>query len=49
VAALAAAAAGLGSRQALDDAVAGQHAPVDGKVAAHHKGTHGGVLLGEHV
>jgi len=43
-----AAADGL-TRQTLKDAVAGQHAPIDGEVAAHHKGTHGGVLLGQHV
>ncbi len=36
-------------RQALDDAVAGQHAPIDGEVPADHKGTHGGILLGQAI
>lgn len=40
-------AARLGGGHALNDAVASQHAAVDGEVAADHKGTHGGVLLGE--
>lgn len=31
--------------EALDDAIAGKHASVDGKVPAHHEGSHGGVLL----
>lgn len=43
-----AAADGL-TRQTLEHTVAGQHAPIDGEVAAHHEGTHGGVLLGQHV
>lgn len=42
-------AVGLVRREALDDAVAGQHPTIDGKVAAHHKGPHGGVLLGQTV
>lgn len=33
--------------QALDDSVAGQHATIDGEVAAHHESTHGRVLLGQ--
>lgn len=32
--------------ETLDNAVAGQHASVDGEVAADHEGTHGGVFLG---
>lgn len=44
-----AAAARVLSRQALDDAVAGQHASVDRKVATDHKGTHGSVLLSKNV
>jgi len=44
-----AAAARVLSRQALDDAVAGQHASVDREVATDHKGTHGGVLLSKNV
>lgn len=35
--------------QALDDAVAGQHAAIHGEVAAHHEGAHGGVLLGQDI
>lgn len=37
------------SWQALNDAVAGQHAAIDREVPAHHKGTHGGVFLGQIV
>lgn len=48
VAALSATARFLG-RQALNDSIAGKHASIDGKVTAHHKGTHGGVLLGKLV
>lgn len=44
-----AAAASVLSRQALDDAVAGQHASVDREVATDHKGTHGSVLLSKNV
>jgi hypothetical protein len=40
---------GLGGRQALDNAIAGQHAPIYGKVPAHHEGPHGCVLLGQGV
>jgi hypothetical protein len=36
-------------RQPLDDAVARQHTSVDGKVAAHHEGTHRRVLLRQAV
>jgi hypothetical protein len=39
-------AAGFIRGQALDDAIAGQHAPIDREVPADHKGTHGCVLLG---
>lgn len=39
--------AGVICRQALDDAIAGEHAAIDGKVAANHKGTHGCVFLGQ--
>jgi len=42
-------AAGLVGRQALDDAVARQHAAIDGEVAADHEGAHGRVLLRERV
>lgn len=49
VAALSSTAALRRGREALDDAVAGQHAAVDGEVLAHHEGAHGGVLLGEYV
>ncbi len=38
-------AAALIRRQALDNAIARQHPPIDRKVAAHHKGPHGRVLL----
>lgn len=38
-----------GGGQTLDDAVAGQHAPVDGKVAADHERTHGSVFLGQPI
>jgi hypothetical protein len=36
-------------RQPLDDAVARQHTSVDGKVAAHHEGTHRRILLRQAV
>lgn len=32
----------------MDDAVASEHAAVDGEVSADHKGTHSSVLLGKH-
>lgn len=35
---------GLVCGEALDDAIARQHAAVDAEVAAHHEGPHGGVL-----
>ena len=35
--------------EALDDAVARQHAAVDAEVAADHEGAHGRVLLRQHV
>ena len=35
--------------ESLDDAVAGEHAAIDGKVPADHKGTHGSVLLRQDV
>lgn len=38
-------AAGIIGRQALDDPVAGEHAPIDREVPADHEGTHGCVLL----
>lgn len=47
--ALAATAAIRGSRETLDDAVAGKHASVDREVAADHKSAHGGVFLGQNV
>lgn len=47
--ALSAAAAVRGSRETLDDAVAGKHASVDREVAADHEGAHGGVFLGQDV
>jgi hypothetical protein len=40
-------AARLIGRQALDDPVAGEHAPIDREVPADHKSTHGCVLLGQ--
>ena len=49
VAALAATAGVDGSREPLDDAVAGEHAAVDGEVPADHKGTHGGVFLRQDI
>lgn len=46
VAALSSATALCWGREALDNAIAGQHASVDGEVSADHKGTHGGIFLG---
>lgn len=43
------AASRLSGREPLDDAVAREHAAVDGKVAADHEGAHGGILLGQRV
>lgn len=43
------AASGVIRRKALDNAVAGEHAAVDGEVAADHEGTHGGILLGQSI
>jgi hypothetical protein len=42
-------AAAVGCRQALDDAIACEHATIDGKVPAHHKGTHSRVFLSQDV
>jgi hypothetical protein len=36
-------------REALDNTISGQHASIHGKVAAHHKSTHGCVFLGENI
>ena len=36
-------------REPLDDAIAGEHAAIDGEVPAHHERPHGGVLLGQGV
>lgn len=44
-----AAAGGLVCGQALDDAVPGQHASIDGEVATDHESTHGSILLGQRV
>lgn len=49
VAALAAAGFDVRDGQPLNDAVAGEHPTVDREVAAHHKGTHGGVLLRQEI
>lgn len=49
VTALAASAGVIAGRQSLDDPVAGEHASIDGKVTAHHEGTHGSVLLSQHI
>lgn len=40
---------GLGHRQPLNDAVAGQHATIHREVAAHHEGSHGSVLLRQEI
>lgn len=48
-AALVLGAARLVCGQALNDAVTGQHAAIDGEVAAHHEGSHGRVLLRQRV
>lgn len=37
------------SRQALHDSVAGKHASVHREISADHKGTHGGVFLGQNI
>ena len=37
------------SGKALNNAVTSQHASVDRKVTAHHKSTHGCVLLGQNI
>lgn len=39
----------IGRRETLDDAISSEHAPIDGKVPAHHKGPHRSVLLGQSV
>jgi hypothetical protein len=39
----------VGGREALDNAIAGQHTTVDREVATHHEGAHGRVLLGQEV
>ena len=49
MASLPVAAAGFIDRESLDDAVSGQHPTIHGKVPAHHKCTHGGVLLGQDI
>lgn len=41
--------AGIIGRETLDDAVAGKHASIDGKVPAYHKGPHGRIFLGQGV
>lgn len=35
----------FGSRESLDDSVAGEHATIDGEVAANHESPHSGILL----
>lgn len=46
----AALAAGISiGRESLDDAIASEHAAVDRKVAADHKGAHSSILLSQHV
>lgn len=49
MAALSTTAAAVGRRQALHNAVAGEHASIDREVTAHHKGTHSSILLGQQV
>ena len=39
----------LSSREALDNAIAGKHSTIDGKVAANHEGSHGCILLSQNV
>ena len=36
-------------RKPLDDAIASEHASIDGEVPAYHEGPHGSVLLGQGV
>jgi len=33
----------------LDNTIPGQHASINGKVAADHEGTHGCILLSQHI
>lgn len=49
MASLAVAMSGPVRGEPLDDSVPGQHAAIEGKAPAHHKGTHGCVLLGKDI
>ena len=43
------AALGLPGRKPLNDAVAGQHAAIDGELPAHHEGSHSSILLSQDI